>query len=240
MRLKKKEREFFRKLLENFIVKNPQFKQCQVVDHFVREGIARRTVYNALNRRKNGQSILEVTRSGRPSSWTSSMKVKLKRLVNHRKGVSQRKLGNKFNKHHMTIGRQIKKLGIEDYAREKTPKYTEEQAVKAKKRSRKLVNLLYQSKAEIIMDDEKYFCLNGDNMPGSARYYTDDKSKCSDDVRFIGKNKYPQKILMWLAISNRGMSIPYFRPSKSVAINTEIYINHLSIYPQTYIDVALH
>ena len=87
----------------------------------------------------------------------------------------------------MTIGRQIKKLGIEDYAREKTPKYTEEQAVKAKKRSRKLVNLLYQSKAEIIMDDEKYFCLNGDNMTGSARYYTDDKSKCSDDVRFIGR-----------------------------------------------------
>ena len=62
-------------------------------------------------------------------------------------------------------------------------------------------------------------------MPGSARYYTDDKSKCSDDVRFIGKNKYRQKILMWLAISNRGMSIPYFGPSKSVAINTEIYIN---------------
>ena len=30
---------------------------------------------------------------------------------------------------------------------------------------------------------------------------------------------------MWLAISNRGMSIPYFGPSKSVAINTEIYIN---------------
>ena len=44
------------------------------------------------------------------------------------------------------------------------------------------------------MDDEKYFCLNGDNMPGSARNYTDDKSKCSDDVRIIGKNKYPQKI----------------------------------------------
>ena len=99
-------------------------------------------------------------------------------------------------------------------------------AVKAKKRSRKLVNLLYQLKAEIIMkDDEKYFCLNGDNMPGSARYYTDDESKCSDDVRFIGKNKYPQKILMWLAISNREMSMPYFRPSNSVAINTEIYIN---------------
>ena len=90
----------------------------------------------ALNRRKNGQSILEDPRPGRPSSWTPSKKVKLKRLVNNRKGVSQRKLGKKFNKHHTTIGRQIQKLGIDDYAREKTPKYTEEQAVKAKKRSR--------------------------------------------------------------------------------------------------------
>jgi hypothetical protein len=37
MRLKKTEREFFRKLLENLFVKNPQFKQFQVVDHYVRE-----------------------------------------------------------------------------------------------------------------------------------------------------------------------------------------------------------
>jgi hypothetical protein len=100
---------------------------------------------------------------------------------------SQIKLGYKFSKNQTTIGRQIQKLGINDYAREKTPKYTEENKLKAKKRCRKLVNLLYQSKAEIIMDDEKYFCLNGDNMPGSARYYTDDKSKCSDDVSFIKK-----------------------------------------------------
>jgi hypothetical protein len=30
---------------------------------------------------------------------------------------------------------------------------------------------------------------------------------------------------MWVAISNRGMLILYFRPSKSVAVNTDIYIN---------------
>ncbi len=37
MRLKKTDREFFRKLLENSFVKNQHFKQCQVVDHFVQE-----------------------------------------------------------------------------------------------------------------------------------------------------------------------------------------------------------
>ena len=105
MCLKKSQREFFRKLCENFIVKNPHFKQWT--------GFHRRTVYNALNRRKNGQSILADIRPGRPSSWTPSMKAKLKRLVNHRKGVSQPKLGYKFCDHQTTIGRQIQKLGTE-------------------------------------------------------------------------------------------------------------------------------
>ena len=160
MRLKKTEREFFRKRLENFFVKNPQIKQCEVVDHFVKEGIARQTVYNALNRRKNGQPILEEKRLGRPSSWASSLKAKLKRLVNNRKEANQRNLDSKFNKHFTTKSRQIKKIGINNYPRELTPKHTEESALKAKKRSRKLVNLLYRSGAEVIMDDEKYFCFD--------------------------------------------------------------------------------
>ena len=66
MRLYQAEREFFRKRLENFFVKNPKIKQSNVVGYFLKEGIARQTVYNALNRRKNGQSILKENRPGRP------------------------------------------------------------------------------------------------------------------------------------------------------------------------------
>jgi hypothetical protein len=78
MRLKKQKREFFRMILENIFVKSPNFKRCQVVDHFVQEGIAWQTVNNDLNRCKNGQSILCDTHLGPPSSWTFSVKVKLK------------------------------------------------------------------------------------------------------------------------------------------------------------------
>ena len=68
MRLKKQEREFFLKSApRKLIVKNPQFKQREVIDHFVKEGIA----YNALNPRKNGQSLLCDTHLDPPSSWTS-------------------------------------------------------------------------------------------------------------------------------------------------------------------------
>ncbi len=75
------------------------------------------------------------------------------------------------------------------------------------------------------MNFEKCVCFYVENMPNSARFYTEDKSKLSGDDSFVKKNNYPKKKLMWEAISNRGMPIPYFRPSKSVAINTEIYIN---------------
>ena len=109
MRLNQAEREFFRKSLENFFVKIPKIKQCEVVDHFVKEGIFRQTVYNALNQRQNGQSMLEEYRPGRSSSWASHIKAKLMRLVNDRIGVSQRRLGGKFDKHQTTISRQIKK-----------------------------------------------------------------------------------------------------------------------------------
>ena len=50
---------------------------------------------------------------------------------------------------------------MSNYAREKTSKYNEETELKAKKKSRKLVNLL---RAEVIIDDEKYFCFDGDNL----------------------------------------------------------------------------
>ena len=58
--------------------------------------------YNALNRRKNGQSILCGTHLRPPSPWITSINEKLKRLVNHRKGVSQPKLCYKFHKNQRT------------------------------------------------------------------------------------------------------------------------------------------
>ena len=52
-------------------------------------------------------------------------------------------------------------------------------------------------------------------------YFTNGKSKCSDSVRFAGKEKYPNKVMVWVTISNRGISKPLFRPSKSEAVDFE-------------------
>jgi transposase len=222
MRLSVAEREALRKRVEKLV---PQMTKSAIVKHFAKEGIARSTIYDTIDRLESSQPISDKKRTGRPSSWTPAAKQKLKRLVNNRSGVSQRRLANQFAVGHRTIGRQISKMGISYRKREKTPKYSEEQRLRSTKLSGKLANNLYRTACSVVMDDEKYFTYAGDNMPGNAGYYTADKSTCPDEVRFAGKEKFPKKLLMWIAISDRGLSEPLFRPSKSVAINSAIYID---------------
>ena len=61
-------------------------------------------------------------------------------------------------------------------------------------------------------------------MPVNSAYYTNIKETCPEKVRFVGKEKFPKK-LMGVAVYDRGMSEPLFRTSEAVAINTSIYIN---------------
>ena len=216
------EREALRKRVKILL---PQMKISEIVEHFKKEGIACSTIYATINRLATKQPLEDKNRKGRPTSWTTARKARLKRLVNNRTGVSQPRLGRKFGVHHTTIGRQIAKMKISYRKREKTAKYKPKQQQKTEELSGKLANNLYRSSCLIIMDDEKYFTFSGDNMPGNSGYYSNDKSICPDEVRFIGREKFPTKILVWIAISARGLSKPLIRPSKSEAINSEIYIN---------------
>jgi transposase len=99
------ERELLRKRVKNFIEKNKQMKNVEIVNHFVLEGIARRTVYSVINKLRTPCPILEKKRTGRPSSWNGEKRKRLKRLTNNRCDVSQNKLTAKFDVHQTTICR---------------------------------------------------------------------------------------------------------------------------------------
>ena len=77
----------------------------------------------------------------------------------------------------------------------------------------------------MILDDEKYFTYDGSNMQGNDNYYPNDKLKCPDSVCFARKEKYPDKVMDWVTKSNSGISKPLFGPSKSEAVNWDIYVN---------------
>ena len=226
MKMNNGDMEAFRKRLK-FVI--PSMKKSEIVKHFEKEGIPRSTIYANIERLQSGGSIEDNERNGRPTSWTATRLNQLKKLTNNRKGVSQRRLARKFRVHQTTICRGISKLKISCHKREKTAKYSEKQAEKAKNISKKLANFLYGSSHMIILDDEKFFTFEASNMPGNAYYYTDDKSKCPDGVRFAGKEKFPKKIMVWIAVSSRGLSKPNFRVLKSEATNSDVYINECLI-----------
>ena len=116
-------------------------------------------------------------------------------------------------------------MNISCYKREKTLKYSEKQAEKAKNVCQKMTTLLSRSSCCLVLDDEKYFTYDGTSMQENDNYFTNDKSKCPDSVRFAEKEKDPNKVMVWVAVSNLGISKPLFRSSKSEAVNLGIYIN---------------
>ena len=129
MRFNKSKREEFRKSLKILI---PQMEKSEIVNHFQKEGYPRRTIYDTINRMQFGGTINDKKKTDRPTSWTPARKNQLERLINNRKGVSQRRLGHKLGVSRMTMCRQLSKMNISCYKREKTPKYSEKQAEKAK------------------------------------------------------------------------------------------------------------
>jgi len=218
-------REALRNQVKNFTVKNPTLKKSIIVEHFLKEGVARRTTYNILNKLQTDSPIKEKPRTGRPTTWSKGNEKKLKRLANNRLGVSLRKLGRKFQVSHTTIYRKLKKCKVQYRKRQKTPKYSPAQEKKSKKICRKLVNSLYGKNQSIILDDEKYFTFYCCKTPGNGGFYTDDIHECPDDVRFKGEEKRPKKILVWIAISEKGLSEPLIRESDAEAINQYTYLD---------------
>ena len=83
MRLNNTERESLRKRVKILI---PQMKKSEILNHFFqKEGYHQRTIYNAINRLQNEESIEDKIKTVRPTSWTSTRKNQLKRLTNNRK-----------------------------------------------------------------------------------------------------------------------------------------------------------
>ena len=60
------------------------------------------------------------------------------------------------------------------------------------------------------------------------------------NVRFKGEAKFPEKNLVWIAISERSISSkPPFRKSKAVSINGPIYLLKLKYFDANYLQTIM-
>ena len=49
-------------------------------------------------------------------------------------------------------------------------------------------------------------------------------NKCPENVKYAGKEKFPSKVLVWVAISNAGISNLLILKTKSWSIKSKLYI----------------
>jgi hypothetical protein len=101
-----------------------------------------------------------------------------------------------------------------------SPAYTEDQINKIKTQCRHLYRK--SQGMDFVIDDEHYFTLFKSNIPENTWHYTDDKDNCPSDVKFYKKQKFEKKIMIWIAMSPKGLSSPFFIPS-GLAINQNVY-----------------
>ena len=106
-------------------------------------GVPKSTVYKIIKQYLARGTFERCRGSGRPAKiMTSINKQWLKRIVNHKTGVSQRALASKFSCDQSYICRLIKKLKITYRRRMKVPKYKDDDA---KREARKRCRLMTRS-----------------------------------------------------------------------------------------------
>ncbi|KAJ3661692.1 hypothetical protein Zmor_006079 [Zophobas morio] len=189
------------------------------VEHFLKDGISRSTIYDILKR-----SIIERKQgSGRkPTIMTQKNLKRLKTRFNNKDGVSQGDVARIFGCSQQYISKSLKKLQVKARKKQKSPAYTESQIAKLKKDYRYLVRD-FEDK-NFILDDESYFTLSKPQMPGNSFYYTDDSSVTPPEVEFKMRSKFDKKVMLYTVVSNRGVSEPFFKES-GLAVNQEVYKN---------------
>jgi transposase len=209
-----------REVIAAYFNSNRSCGAAQTVSHFKAMGVHPKTTYRILKRLEATGSTDRQTGSGGHNKKMDGNKLRsLRAQALNRLGMSTRKLARRYNVDKSTIYRHLRGMGAISRARVKVPEYTDEQRRRSEERAKKLSNSLRNR--ILIMDDESYFPMKSDYIPGNNRFYTMDFTTAPEDVKFIRK-KFPTRLLVWLAISTKGVSSPFFLPAGN-ALNGEVY-----------------
>lgn len=224
MKLTRREHEDIAKRIITFHISSANSILKTTVSHFLKQKIPRQTTYDILKKYNVHKTTTFLSKSGRPPKISDKEVQSLVKTVNNKTGISQRRLGRQFGVHQSTISRTLKKrTSVRIFTRRKAPKYRDEnQKHRAQSNSWTLYQIL-KPDVQLILDDEKYFSLNGD-ISCNRKYYTTDRSTAPSEVKFKTKMKFEPKLLVWMAVSQKGISSIYVHRS-TIPIKQETYLH---------------
>lgn len=216
--------EALRKRVYEFYIQNKIKGKLFTVHHFREEKIAKTTIYDIIQRAENDLGYERAQGSGRKAVKMPAKKVRqLKSMFNHRSGISQRQASRKFDIQQSYVHKLLKtKSNIRVKNKTKIPGRTNAQKASARTKCSRLCSKF--ANHDFIVDDESYFTLSHSSINGNDHYYTDDIQACPNEVKYNTKWKFEPKVMIYIAISPKGLSKPYIKPS-GLAVNQKVYLD---------------
>lgn len=210
-----------RKSIYNLVGRMPK---REIVNVFRDQNIGRTTIYRTIRECEEGIACMNLPKSGRPQLLPPNRINRLIQSAQDRVGTSSRKLARRFGISHMTVSRTLARNDLKFRKRKKCPKYTAAQLERIPRCCRALRRQHFIENRVIVMDDEKYFTLSHSEMKGNDGFYTSNIENCPDEVKYKPKAKFADKVLVWCAISEAGISRPYVGRVRGEAVDANVYI----------------
>ncbi|CAF3904570.1 unnamed protein product [Rotaria magnacalcarata] len=225
IRMRRDEREVLSQRICNFYCDSANKSVKTTVNYFLKQNISRRTIYYILSKYLKYGITKALPRSSRSLKLSDKKLKNIVKSVNNRTGVSQRKIAKDSHVHQSTISRNLRRrTSIRIRKRRIAPKMdSDDQEKRPKRNCGKLYRKLLRG-FDLILDDEKYFKLTGDNVNCNQFFYSTDPTTASTDIKFRKEKKFQAKIMIWMAVSSMGISNVYVYNSKQ-AINQDTYLN---------------
>ncbi len=217
----------WRMMIGSFFCEHWRQRKAFSVQHFRHMGLPKSTIYRVVSRWEQ-----DITMTQRPDQGCKCVKMTRRRshLVKTallKFGVSTRKLACHFHLSESYCCKILKQEDVHFMRWRKSPKYSEDQLTRAKRACEILCrHFFWPSEATaIVMDDEAD---KSNKILGNKGIYKKEDMAAGDmplEVTLRPTEKFPQKLLVWIAISPNGISEPFFCQSKQ-AMNGEIYQKH--------------
>lgn len=225
----------YREVLYAFMKNNEGMTKKEVIKANSNLPVHQSTLYRWYDLVEQTNNISRKIACGRLKKISNKRTVQsIRKKFNHRMGRSQTVVSRTVGCHPTTVGKILKKYTkVRCYKRQKRPYQTEAQ----KKSNRPKCRRMYfrYRHDDFIIDDESYFTLSHSTIAGNDRFYSDDISKTPCDVKYKYAKKYESKLLVWLAISPKGVTKPFFAPS-GMAINQHTYLAIIQNYLEPFIN----
>jgi transposase-like protein/transposase len=214
-----------RKRIGIFYENNKHLKKVFTVNHFVLEGVPKRTIYNAFERVEIGKSLDRKSGTGLSNSVSKKIKEKIVQRCVNEVGLSYSQVSREYGISDKYVKKILREYEVYRKKRTIAPKSNEKQKLRQKKCLETLRRGIFKPSidSEIIIDDESYFTFDG-ALHDNDYYHAYEGMQPLDDSQYKFVSKFPGKVMVWLAMSSKGISKPFVTKSGN-AINANIYIN---------------